>query len=201
MSRYPYALAFLLTLSAFTPAAPVPKGRTPSGYFPTRVGAKWVYKVTRPDRVGEVTVRVSAVETKEDGATSVTLGEVREGDQISGQFTVRPDGLYQDVDFPGGAIYYPAICVLKLPHRHGASWATESRVIQSPRAETRTAYGPERVEVPAGRFDAIRVESVYARRPAPAQRQTEWFAPGVGLVKWAVREQVWTLKSFDPGKD
>ena len=63
----------------------------------------------------------------------------------------------------------------------------------------------EEVEVPAGKFTAIRVESeVSVGSPIPLLRfkLTEWYAPGVGLVKMIGRydNSVATrvLKSFTP---
>jgi hypothetical protein len=60
--------------------------------------------------------------------------------------------------------------------------------------------GVERVRVPAGEFDAVRVDQMQAQYPtAPAQ--TRWYARGVGKVKHTCAGIDISLKSFPPGKD
>jgi hypothetical protein len=63
-----------------------------------------------------------------------------------------------------------------------------------------TAVGVERVEVPAGTFDALRIEcrTVVAGEIVMAR---EWWAPGIGLVRQIRGEGELVLKSFTPGKD
>ena len=55
----------------------------------------------------------------------------------------------------------------------------------------------EEVEVPAGKFRAVRVEM-----EAGESTTTLWFAPQVGLIKMAGAgtDQVTVLKEFKPGK-
>jgi hypothetical protein len=60
------------------------------------------------------------------------------------------------------------------------------------------------VEVPAGKFRAVRLEIAVTAingEKVPAIRLTGWYAPEVGLVKMN-RGTEWTrvLKSFTPGK-
>jgi DUF3108-like len=74
----------------------------------------------------------------------------------------------------------------------------------APRKVKFKAVGEEEVEVPAGRFKAVRVEQVEEVRGRPT-RAEEWYAPGVGLVRrvshqGAIR-QVVELQSFTPGKE
>jgi hypothetical protein len=72
---------------------------------------------------------------------------------------------------------------------------------------TETARGREVVEVPAGRFDTLVVET--ARSPSEQIKFSTraYFAEGVGVVKEERRDGVgpWepirTLKSFHAGKD
>ena len=64
-------------------------------------------------------------------------------------------------------------------------------------------YGPERVEVPAGRFEAIRVEVEWPFGGGTMRRVT-WYAPGVGPVRRTLQasgaEMVEVLKAFQPGR-
>ena len=56
----------------------------------------------------------------------------------------------------------------------------------------------DEVEIPAGKFKAVRVELA---DPGAEARTTLWFAPAVGVVKIASgANQVPVLKAFTPGK-
>jgi hypothetical protein len=67
---------------------------------------------------------------------------------------------------------------------------------------TYTMGKEEEVEVPAGRFKALRVDAEYVRGDE-RQRHTFWHAPRVGLVKAVLKTDTaeWTqvLMSFTPG--
>ena len=73
--------------------------------------------------------------------------------------------------------------LLKLPHKTNHKW---DYVIALPCIGqwkgTAIANGPEKVEVPAGKFEAIRVklDIVFA---GDRRRITTWYAPGIGKVK------------------
>jgi hypothetical protein len=62
----------------------------------------------------------------------------------------------------------------------------------------------ERVKVPVGTFETVRVDSEVLK---PRQgfgfpiQMTEWYAPGVGVVQRTAYRGLWVLKSFTPGKD
>jgi hypothetical protein len=58
------------------------------------------------------------------------------------------------------------------------------------------ASGPERIEVPAGVFDAIRVEAIYTLNDKP-RKITSWYAPKVGLVRREGHVSN-VLKAFNP---
>ena len=59
------------------------------------------------------------------------------------------------------------------------------------------------MEVPAGKFKAVRVEQVvhFTFAFGEPYRQTDWYAPGVGLIKTVAGQSVTTLKSFTPAMD
>ncbi len=153
-----------------------------------------------------------------DGKGTRVLGVEREMPEASGltaskltvlnHFVVSRDQIQQmafewtSVDDPreqGRVTYAPPIVVGRLPLRPGSTWEASSQLI-APRqgqAEVRVeskryvrVVGREMVEVPAGRFDALRIEirTVTAApgnsRPAESLR-TEWRARGVGLVRLA----------------
>jgi hypothetical protein len=194
MPRSLLALPVLALLLTTVLAAPVPKEK-PKLYFPTKVGAKWVYD----DAGGEITVTVTRVRTT-DGATVVTVSRVdRPGAEPDVEMKVADDGLFQLTGL--GAGHTPSHR-LKLPHTDGQSWTTYTGAWPSGTSEF-TARS-EKLRVVAGEFETIRVDATDARRGSTDVRRTFWYAPGVGLVKAVMRigEDTSTrvLKSFTPGK-
>lgn len=157
---------------ALVPAAPVPPGADkPVYYFPTRVGTKWVYDKTGGEGFGKV---VTESEEK-DGRFLVTVkGDVKENPWAS-QYAVSKDGVFKvahklNNDDPFEK-YDPPSCLLKLPHKDGNTWETETDKLFRRKS---VAKKVETVKVPAGTFEAIRVEGGGV---------TTWYAPEVGLVK------------------
>lgn len=176
----------VLTLGLPTVAAPVPKVKGSPYHFPTTVGAKWVYET--PDGGLESAV-VSAVE--KDGDDLIVSREGVDGTRTAYTKTVvSPDGLRQEREFTGGKLGW----VLKSTAKAGDSW-------DMPEGGKRTVHGPEAVEVPAGKFTALRVEWEQS-----GGKCTSWYAPGVGevkrVMKWGETETVTrALKSFTPKEE
>jgi hypothetical protein len=183
-------------LLALAPAAPVPKGEKGVLYFPTKIGAKWVYSTWDSERVEVVT----AVEEK-DGAKLVTVGyQSRDGVVSTNIVSVSEKGLavvawLDDLGEP--------LWLLKLPHAAGSKW---DAVIDLPgRLHLKGAMadgGPDRVLVPAGEFRAIRITSNFPSHDRKIRVvKTVWYAPRVGKVKEVRGDTVEVLKSFTPGED
>ena len=74
---------------------------------------------------------------------------------------------------------------MKLPHVPGTESREHRDGMNEPLVrEWYTARRPERVEVPAGKFDAERVDRVCENRLDGTRGwSTSWYARGVGLVK------------------
>src|SRR5262249_24704963 len=103
-------------------------------------------------------------------------------------------GLYMailGVDGPLSALRF----ALKVPHKDGQSWEVDEI------EETLTAHGPEEVKVPAGTYQAIRVEHRKKGDPKSEPLRTFWYAPRVGNVKVVKGDFIITMKSFTPAKD
>jgi hypothetical protein len=104
----------------------------------------------------------------------------------------------------GKAVYDPPQRVLQRPAKAGATWEV---VVPGPGDVPLIVKcksgGGEEVEIPAGRFQAVRVEREF-ELAGQVYRQTSWEAPIVGTVKMQAQASdgsvTHVLKSFTPGK-
>jgi hypothetical protein len=192
MSR-PLAFLLISLTLAVAPAAPRLKDR-PISYFPTQLGACWVYDVDGMDETRTIThVR------DEDGAKLLTVEWTWAGTDESTVETVgvSTKGLYR-MGFDNEPFEQPWF-MLRFPPSSGHTWKREPT---KPffGEETARVYGPEKVMVPAGIFTAYRVEFDCKADGGFPMLDTLWFAE-IGMVKhksWS--GQTSALKSFTPGK-
>jgi hypothetical protein len=194
-------------MSSLTLPAPRPKADDPPSYFPTTVGATAVYQTTIGDLKMEGTYRVTKVQKTREGMR-VTVERGSGGKPaVVDQTDVSAKGL--TLHQFGNQPIDPPTPVLRIPAKAGGTWDWEAAPADGvPQQKLKfRVVGEEEVEVPAGKFRAIRVEQEREvnRKTAPA-RFEEWYAPEVGLVKkvfhhLGATKQVQELKSFTPGKE
>lgn len=180
-------IALVLMLALFATAAPRPKGDKATLYYPTNLGDRWILgRGTGADAMEIPEKEVVDVDWK-DGAARVTVktGESRITFEVSdrGVYWIANDG--ENLEKPW--------CYLKLPAKRGEKWENTG-------AGATTAYAvvsEEQVETPAGKFTALKVEVSEAGKV----RMTNWWAPGVGLIKQDDGSpRMLVLKSFTPGR-
>jgi hypothetical protein len=186
-----WLLPALWLLPAVTLAAPGPKGKADGAFFPTREGDRREYEVRTGDKVeGSYADEITKVE-KRDGAlhVSVTRTYPESGSAVS-VIAVSADGLFRVA--ANGQAVDPPTTLLKLPARVGTKWDYEGGATYT------VIKVDEEVEVPAGKFKAVRVELA---DPGAAARTTLWFSPAVGVIKiTSGTDRVQVLKAFTPGK-
>jgi hypothetical protein len=191
----------LALLAALAPAAPVPTGADKVLYFPTKVGAKWVQQ---SDKGFERTEVITSVEEK-DGSKLVTISREQDGKQVPHlKLSVSPKGVFLVGGVrDGDAEFSPPMCLLKLPLKAGEPWDFDCARGLGRLTGTATAHAPEDVEVPAGKYRAVRVEMEHQTKGGNRHRSAYWFAPNVGWVKREGLEgkDTFVMKSFIPGKD
>ena len=194
MYRFRFCLLCLLP-TAFAPAAPVPTHLIPKEdpiCYPRRVGDSWVHQLADSELTGTVT-KVEKV----DGGTRVT-SELKESTRQTSYFVtviVSPRGV-QVIEYAGQKID-PPVWWLKLPHGPKNEWTGTWPGGLDFAFETKEW---EVVEVPAGKFKAIRVERHELQNGTKLGTTTYWYAPGVGCIKIAGRSPARAMKSFTPGK-
>jgi hypothetical protein len=94
---------------------------------------------------------------------------------------------------------------VRVPVKAGDSWTVELETPAGspPLQMIYTIIGEENVDLPAGRFKAVRVDTGLA----PDQKKLSgsyWYAPGIGLVKSVTKigkdDRIQVLKSFSAAK-
>ncbi len=165
-------------------------------YHPTKVGDTRVYETRSGEKVLEVvTVIVTKVETTDD-RFQVEVSTERElaAQKFITRHTVEvsPKGVVRIV--VEGELPNP-MTLLKLPTKVGDSWNGPNM-----RPTYTVVKVDEMVEVPAGKFRAIKIEFAMGTDP----KTTVWHAPCVGVVKTMINlggtERSQVLKAFTPGK-
>jgi hypothetical protein len=201
----PCRVTLTLALSTLLPVAgpaPKPKGDDkPVLYLPTTVGDKRVLEMTGNGTSALSTEWVTAVETK--GGMTIVSFTREEGGPTAFQCGASADGMFRVS--AGKLVYDPPFRLLKLPPKEGETWEAEVPVsVGGPSYKFKFTTGKEEeVEVPAGKYKALRVEDEMLINGA-VHRSTYWHAPGVGIVKMVAHddkrgERMQVLKSFTPG--
>lgn len=192
------AIALFVSCLPLT-AAPVPKGKAPL-YHVTKVGDKLTYEVKSGDSVSEHTDTVTAAEEK-DGAVVVTISRGAPGRaKPAEKIMVSDKGLMVVSD--DFREYDPPVARLKLPAIAGDEWDSTpaNAKLGDVTGRKNKVVGEEEVEVPAGKFKAIRVDTTVS---LSGERfvVSQWYAPGVGVVKMVKgKHSVKVLKAYTPAK-
>jgi hypothetical protein len=198
-----YRALIALALTAAAVSAQEPKAETL--YFPTKVGDKRVYERTSRASKSEIIDTVIKVETKGNAVLVTTTREFEETKRtVATVYEVSAKGVFRvSTGERAEATPHP---LLKLPVKAGESWIAE---IASPsnigQVKLKNTVGKEaEIEVPAGKFKAIPVETESEVIAGLPKATTTWYAPGVGVVKETAKygktDTVTVLKSFTPGK-
>jgi hypothetical protein len=186
----------------------VPKDEKPDElYFPVQLGAKRVTAMTiKADQSRGIGVSETVTKVEEkDGRYTVTVerDSATSGRKVVQVYLVLKDGLF--LKSQAGTEKSEPDPLLKLPYKEGAGWTSE---VATPPGGARpvsvkvkdTMGKVEEVEVPAGKYKAIRVEEVLEAGQSTRKR-TYRYAAGVGMVKLEAEGSITELTEFTPGKD
>jgi hypothetical protein len=179
----------------------------PASYLPMEEGRSWTFEV----REGGRRFRLRHVQQGGDVRELEPFGRIRydftygtpegEDHEMSKSIWARTPGsprLYYFDAFTWSSWFDPPLPILPDEPRVGSEWTWAGKVDfdypdEVPSTARLTIVAEEEVEVPAGRFRAIRVEQVHEDPPV---RVTRWLAPGVGLVR-----EVQVLRGADGGEE
>jgi hypothetical protein len=119
----------------------------------------------------------------------------------SEHLAAKKDGVYRLA--ANGQKVDPPVLVLKLPPRKGDRWKIDSKVVGLTVQGT-LVVAEEAVAVPAGKYQAVSVHSDDMKIGDKATTFTQWFAPGVGMVKQVMdvggKKTALELEKFEAGK-
>ncbi|HXX92507.1 MAG TPA: hypothetical protein VEN81_02675 [Planctomycetota bacterium] len=184
-------------------------------YFPLGKGHKWVYKtdydedtlivheVTASEKVGDaecLVVETRSINEKESRNRLLRkewLGVSDEGIRIH---KIQRGRTEMDIETP--------FFKLKRDLRKDDEWEGEAKAEENPAKHHYRVETEEEVEVPAGKFKAIKVMVKVESGSRHVAEGYEWYAKGVGMVKseMTIKFQgegptiVSELKEFKPGK-
>jgi hypothetical protein len=161
-------------------AAPRKDDPSPVYYLQSTVGDKSVYVSNDGDQSWDYVLEVTAA--RHEGAILlVTLqGGAAGKEPQSYRYEVSEKGVCKVAQ--GETVLEVPECFLRLPFKKGVTW----EITQTQDGETYTTQyavgGEEEVEVPAGKFRCVSIESVCAFKGI-TWTYTEWVAPRYGMVK------------------
>lgn len=189
MNKFHTGASALLVSLALLPALAQQPQDPPPDYFPLRVGDWWKYRSTTIDgKQSEFTIKVLSTENQAAG-TDLHLVETISTFQPIHDWYSKPAGqvLMHRIAYPKNdalkADYQPVKLYLKNPLSVGSSWQWKGKGMMGVEIEESSRVtGTETVEVPAGRFQAMKVETNVVQGGTPVKK-TSWFANGVGMVK------------------
>jgi uncharacterized protein DUF3108 len=188
MSRIRIVAALLLILLALGCVVGQKQKEPPPDYFPLRVGDWWSYQSTTADgKQSEFTMKVLSEEKQADGSALYQM-EIKSAFPIHEWYS-KPAGwvLWHREAYTANdsmkVAFEPARQYLKNPLTPAATWSWKGKGMMGVDIdESSRVSGPEPVEVPAGKFQAMKVESK-VNQGGTLVTKTYWYANWVGLVK------------------
>jgi hypothetical protein len=193
------SILILLLSSALALAAPTLKPARI--YFPTTVGDTRVYESSAEGiKTSEQIEIVESVEKKDDMFLVTTIRMQGKTKRPYMQMKVTEQGLTRVKT--GTTMNSTPIIMLKVGARVGETWEHEVDAVIG--KYTCKIIAEEELEVPAGKFKTIRVDTVGILPTGKEVKLSHWFAPGIGPVKMITntngKDHTQVLKSFTSGK-
>lgn len=184
-----------------------------SSLYPLIPGARWEYRLLQrqdqgPVREKPMAITVASAEAQPSGVTMAVL-ERRYETWAPPATRVLRSAEKVVLSRLADPIDGPSITIMQLPLEVGARWP--GRPLSGGNKETIIPQGPERVTVPAGTYEAERVDHLIEYAPGGTDTLSYWYARGVGVVKMIERSTLFQgdgvirlevtgeLKAYTPG--
>jgi len=190
-------LLLVVLLGSLVPSTPLTGQETPKFTFPLNPGTVWTYivgenrfeiRLTKLEKIGKVECARLEMFVEGKSRSFEHLG-------IDGNVLARHS-------FEGKPTT-PPIPLLKLPPKPGEKWNVESK-LDGQLFKGTLAVSEEPVQVPFGKFTAVKVSGVDMDLNGQKFNVTYWFVSGIGMVKQvaelAGQKVIFELEKFTPGK-
>ena len=159
----------------------------PPDYYPLADTYWWKFKGNSGGNSIDFTLKVVGIEKQPDGRIIYQLDTC--GQQVVHDWYVKEKGAvlrlkeYYGDNAKLRVSYEPPYCILHNPLLVGDKWSWQGKGLMDVSINDQSRVEAEEdVEVPAGKFRAMRVVSDVQQGPAHVVK-TYWYAPGVGLIK------------------
>jgi hypothetical protein len=182
--------SFLAANAASTkPASKAAIKPPPPDYFPLKQDYWWKYQTESSTGQSGYTMKVVAVEKKDDGTVIYDMHTepASGGSYAFDEWYTKPKGWVHALRFRFGASadpvdYNPSRKYLENPLLVGHEWNWTGSKGKTEATEENKVEPAEDVDVPAGKFKAIKVTTKISQGGATVTK-TYWYAPWVGLVQ------------------
>lgn len=189
MTRVHITAVLMLVLLTLAAAAGQKPKEPPPDYFPLRVGDWWKYQSTAANGTqSEFTTKVLSEEKQPDGSALYQV-EIQSTFKPIHEWYSKPVGsvLWQREVYTSNesmkVAFEPVRQYLKNPLSQGATWSWKGKGMMGVDIdESSQVIGSEMVDVPAGKFQAMKVETKI-NQGGTMVTKTYWYANWVGLVK------------------
>lgn len=164
-------------------------------FFPLKVGSWWRYKIA--DTKTELTIAVTASEKinktdcykvesslREKGAPTLVILVEYIHKAKNGVFEVKAlEPAQKNKESLAGINYFPHKKIIPTPLNIGDSWNyAGSELGINASIQKRTAVKKEKIDVPAGKFEAVQIDSVITN-DGRKMYKSAWYVKGIGPVK------------------
>ena len=194
--RIRFAALTVLPLTALTvllvAAGAGAKPKSAPDFFPLRVNDWWKYRATQASGgSSELLLTVVSDQRETDGSDRRCV-EVSSPSPLTRDCYSKTSSavLLREQEYLGGGgriSLEPPRPLLKLPIRPGATWSWSGTARANVRVdESSEVVGAEKIDVPAGRFQTLKVVT-RIEQGGVSVTKTSWYAAGVGLVQQATQ--------------
>ncbi len=216
MNTSPRRLALAALLAVFAPSSPGASASPAAGdsYYPLAKGSKWVYST---DIAEDTELVHEVIGTEKVGDVECFIVEHKTVGPVLGTRLMRKEWLAADGD---GVLIHKVSRgkseldvvkpFFKIKHvlRKDDEWKGQAKAEENPPQYEYRVEGEEDVEVPAGKFKAVKVHVKIDSGTRHSAEGSEWYARNVGIVKSEITirasgedfTMVSELKKFEPGK-
>lgn len=194
------AIGAALTIALVSPlTGPGLATPPPPDYYPMPVNGKWEYGITNSAQNSTSTLKITILSAEKTTEGTVYTTEQDLGFGPSNLVYLKGNGWVKEIKFvlnrngtTSETVNDPVKPILKNPPKTGDAWSWEGQKVMggfsTPSKENYQVKAIESVTVPAGKFDAARVE-ILGENSGQKFHKIFWYVNQIGPVKWQILDQ------------